>query len=296
MTYLAFSGSVDSLSQEIVDLFHLAGEYTPATSQEISKTRITESSVRASWLLLRCVNEFDLNTYDPDVSADSDPRPFSYGRDPFSVASDLTKIALEMTRANRLDINNLDIATTWTQNSIDRACSMVRSEYTLITDRSLRSCFRDELFSEASLGRIDSLYPKILERINASARHAYILVEKNALDAMSATAYAHYLPKKEAQGQNENKKNQQPSASQPPTRVIPPITSGFSAFMSNRSSRNDGLKTTETLLPDASLTPAAIDAPETLDETLDQQREPNHPASPVFSPSKFTIQRQKNAS
>ncbi len=203
MTKLAFHGHVDSLTQDVVDLFHKAGEYTPATDQDISDARITEAVVRANWSLLRQVNYFDLNEYDPNPVKEEGDRPFSYGRDPHEVAKKLTTIALSITRENALDIDHMDLATTWAQNSIERATALVRSEYRMLTDRALRASFGDELLSEAAINNVNSMYDKIMSRIHERARNGFILVERNALDAMAANAYTHYVPRKQGQSESE---------------------------------------------------------------------------------------------
>ena len=205
MARRAFSGEVDGLNQEVVDLFHHAGEFTPATTEEISKSRITEAVIRASWSFLKQVQEFDLRNYDTELPADHGHLPFSYGRDPYAVTKDLTVIALKITKENELHLDHLDLSTNWTQNSIDRATSIVRSEYQMMTDRALRSSFKDELFSEAAINHVNSLYDQIMERIASRARNGFIVVERNAIDAMSATSYVHYLPKNTSNINTSNK-------------------------------------------------------------------------------------------
>lgn len=194
----AFRGEVDAITQEVVDLFHVAGEYTPANDEEISRSRITESVIRATWGFLKQINHFDLRDYDPNVDKDSEPQPFKYGKEASAIALDLTNIALRITKENELVISNLDIRTTWTQNSIDRASSLVKVEYRMLTDRALRSCFKEDLFSEAAISHVNGLYGQIMEKIYSRARNGFILVEKSAIDAMSANSYTHYLPKKNA--------------------------------------------------------------------------------------------------
>lgn len=193
----ALGGHSDSLTQEVVDLFHVAGEFTPATTKEISQSRITEAVIRASWALLRQVQEFDVRDYDSELPKDLGPQPFSYGRDPYAVAKDLTQIVLSITKENELHLDHLDLATNWKQNSIDRATMLVRTEYRLMTDRALRSSFKEDLYSEAAINKVNDLYDQILDRIGKRARDGFIIVERNALSAMSATSYVHYLPKKQ---------------------------------------------------------------------------------------------------
>jgi len=195
MAEAAFGGNVPSLSQDVLDLFHQAGEFTPADTAEISQARITEAVVRASWVMLRQVQSFDLRDYDQDLPGDAGEAPFSYGRDPYAVAKDLTRIALQITKENELHLNHLDLATNWTQNSIDRATTLVRTEYRMLTDRALRSSFKDQLYSEAAIHHVAGLYDQIISTISTRARNGFILVERNAIDAMAATAYVHYLPK-----------------------------------------------------------------------------------------------------
>ena len=192
----AFSGGVDSITQEISDLFHAAGEFTPANDEEISQARITESTIRATWGFIRQINHFDLRDYDPEADKSGPSQPFHYGKDQYQIASDLTRIALRITQENALAIENIDIRTTWTQNAIDRASSLVKAEYRLLTDRALRSCFRDDLFSEAAIHHVNGLYSNILEKVQNRAHNGFVLVEKSAIDAMSANAYRHYLPKR----------------------------------------------------------------------------------------------------
>ena len=193
----AFSGKVEGLSQEVCDLFHQAGEYTPATDQEISQARITESVIRASWRLLSTIQSFDIADYDESLLQDKSGglHPYSYGREPSDVARDLTNIALSITKENRLDVNHLDLATTWEQNALDRATTLIAAEYRLHTDRALRSSFLNELVSEAALNSVAGLYDAFISRIHKRARNSFILIEKNALDVMSANAYKHYVPR-----------------------------------------------------------------------------------------------------
>ena len=209
LTEKAFSGEVSNLNQDVVDLFHIAGEFTPANSEEISQARITESVVRATWSLYRQVTHFDLNDYDPNPDLEGGPQPFSYGRDPHEVTKDLIKITLGITRENALDIDHMDLATTWTQNSIDRACTLVRAEYRMLTDRVLRSSFKEELMSEAAIQAAVGMYDKILDRIQERARNGFIIVERNAVEAMSAHAYHHYLPKQNKQKTHNPVESQQ---------------------------------------------------------------------------------------
>lgn len=190
----AFGGAAPYLNQDVADLFHLAGEYTKASTQEISQSRITEAAVRATWAALREVQGFDLSDYDSEREKE-EPAPFSYGRDPHSVAGALARIALEIAKENELVMDDLDISTTWTQNSIDRAITLVRAEYQFLTDRALRSAFKDDLFSEAALQGVNALYDQIMRTVQERARNGYILVERNAVNAMAATSYVHYLPK-----------------------------------------------------------------------------------------------------
>lgn len=214
----AFSGGVDSITQEVVDLFHTAGEYTPATSDEISQCRITEACVRATWGMLKQINDFDINDYDPTPGLDEDKRHFSYGRDPHQVAGDLTRAALTIIKENKLDIDHRDLSTTWTQNSMERAAALVKAEYRLLTDRALRASFKDEMMSEAALNNVCGMYEKILERITERARNSFIQVERHAIDAMSALAYKHYLPRKEtpkAEQQSVSKREAEKGADKP---------------------------------------------------------------------------------
>lgn len=198
IAHQAFTGNVDGLNQDVVDLFHHAGEYTPATDQELSQSRVTEAVVRASWSILRQVNHFDLSDYDLEIGNSEGLRPFSYGRDPFQVAKDLCTVALKITKENEIEIDQLDLYTTWTQNSIDRSAALVRAEYRMHTDRALRSSFRENLMSEAAIHHVNDLYPQILDRIAKRARNGFIQVERNAIETMSATAYQHYLPKRDS--------------------------------------------------------------------------------------------------
>lgn len=192
----AFRGRSETINQDIIDLFHEAGEYTPATTQQISDARITEAVIRSSWALLREVQSFDLNTYDPQARTGDAARPFSYGHDPIRVAKDLTGIVLRIVKENELDIPSIDINTNWKQNSLDRACTLVRAEYKTLTDRALRSSYADAPLEEASLNAVTHLYDNILERIGQRARNSFILIEKNAIDVMSANAFVHYLPRR----------------------------------------------------------------------------------------------------
>src|SRR5690606_19857237 len=114
------------------------------------------------------------NEYDPNWDKSQDPEPFTYGRSAHEVSLALTKIALSITHENQLDIDHLDLRTTWTQNSIERASTLVRAEYRMLTDRALRSCFKEELMSEAAIHSVNEMYDKILERSHERARNAFI--------------------------------------------------------------------------------------------------------------------------
>jgi len=195
MARLAFRGEVRSINQDVVELFHTSEEYAPATTQQLSQARITSSVLRASWNLLEQVQWFDLRHYDPDLDMKSPQVPFSWGRDAYTVAHDLTKIALSIAKENEIDIDDLDMATTWTQNSIARASMLVRAEYQMLTERSLRTSFKDNLLSEARMGQLNALYGDMLSRVGKRARQSYITIERNAVDAMSASSYTSYLPK-----------------------------------------------------------------------------------------------------
>lgn len=198
MATAAFGGEIEGLTQDIVDLFHLSGEYTPATKQEISQSKITATVVNQSWRMLEIVNSFCINDYDSDAHPNDERKLFSFGQQPEQVARDLVHVALAIAKENELDVMDLDLATSWQQNSIYRACMLVGAEYKMIVDRTLRSAFKDDLHSEAQLGYANSLYEDVLDKIKSRARSSFILIEKNAIDAMSANAYIHYLPKKEA--------------------------------------------------------------------------------------------------
>jgi len=209
----AFGSQASNLSQEIVDLFAMSDTYTPATTQEIRQARVTESVVRESWDCLRTVQSIHMNQYDSSITEQSAfaNQVFSYGRSPNKVSGDLLSIALAITQENRLDIEDSDISTNWIQNSIRRAAMLVRAEYQLLTDRALRSAFQEDLLSEAALGRINGLYDQILDKIQSRARAGFISVEKNAIQAMAATSYVHYLPKT---GPAENKPADVPTETQ----------------------------------------------------------------------------------
>jgi len=193
----AFNGEVPGLNQEVVNLFQRAGEYTPADTEEISQARITEAVIRASWKLTEIVKRFDRADYDDSLAQDKGKglHPFSYAREVPDVVRDLTHAVLAITKENKLQINALDIATTWTQNSIERAASLVGAEYKLVTDRSLRASFLNDLTSEAALGERCQQYEIIMQYIHRRARNNFIIIEKNALDVMSAKGYKRFLPK-----------------------------------------------------------------------------------------------------
>lgn len=193
---LAFGGQVASVDQDLVDIFHMAGDYKPASNQTLSDARITEAVVRAHWKCLQEVQSFDLRRYDEERASEPEFAPFSYGRDSHQVAHEITRLALAIVRENAISGVDLDLATTWTQNSLERAASLVRAEYRLLTDRALRSAFKDNLYSEAAIHHVCDLYPAILQRIETRARNGFILVERNAIDAMAASAFPHYLVKK----------------------------------------------------------------------------------------------------
>jgi len=198
-----FSGKVNSLTQDVADLFHAAETYTPATREEISQARITASSVRASWSLYRVVQKFDLRNYDAELAPtggenqDFGPSsPFAWGRDVLVISRDLTKITLAIAKENQLAIDDLDMSTSWTQNAITRAAALVGGEYHRLTDSALRTTFSDPLYSEARLSKLTNSYEEALSRIHARARNNYLMIERNAVDAMSANAYTSYLSKK----------------------------------------------------------------------------------------------------
>jgi len=191
-----FGAELNNINQEVVELFHDAEEYTPATTQELSQAKITVSATCASWHILRQVQQFDLRQFDPDLDTSGSPSvPFSWGKDAYAVARNLTKIALSIVKENALDLDDLDMATTWTQNSITRASMLVQAEYRMITERALRSSFKDAMLSEARMGQLSGMYDDMLIRVAKRARQGYITVERNAVDVMAATAFTSYLPK-----------------------------------------------------------------------------------------------------
>lgn len=201
-----FSGQVPALSQDVVDLFDVSESFTPASSEDISTGRITESVIRETWAMVRQVESFDRSDYDPSFKEAVTPlssQAFSYERDPIDVSGDLMKIALNIAIENKLAVSNLDLYTNYMQNSIRRASTLVRAEYKMLTDRVLRSSFNDDMYSEAAIGQANALYPRILEKIASRARNSYIRVERSALDAMSASRYKHFLPKTENQSVKE---------------------------------------------------------------------------------------------
>jgi len=209
MAHAVFNSEISGINQDVVDLFHLAEEYTPATTHELSQAKITESVTRASWHLYQQVQRIDLRQFDPDLSNADTPGTleapeigFSWGRDAYMVARDLTKIALSIAKENAIDIDDLDMATTWTQNAIRRASMLVQAEYRMISERALRSSFSQPMLSEARIGRLYDLYDEMLARVHRRARQSYISVETNAVDAMSANAYTSYLPKRGLSEQN----------------------------------------------------------------------------------------------
>jgi len=201
---VAFAGNVNSINQEVVELFHISEEYTEATTQELSQARITSSVIRASWNLLQQVQKIDLRHYDPDIDMKSPAAPFSWGKNAYDVAQDLTKIALSIAKENEIDIDDLDMATTWTQNAVARASMLVKAEYQMLTERALHSSFKDNMLSEARMGQLYTLYDDMLSRVKVRARQNYITVERNAVDAMSATAYTSYLPKRSEQSRSDH--------------------------------------------------------------------------------------------
>jgi len=231
MADAAFSGQTSSLSQEVVDLFHLAESYTRATTQQVSQARLTVAAVRASWQMMQQVQRFDLRTYAVDI-ADSDlPIPFSWERDPYEVAKDLTRIALSIAKTSEMDIDDLDAATSWMQNALNRAATLVKAEYRMLTHRALDSRFKEPLFSEVRMAQLHDLYPDVIDRIHSRARDSFMRIERDAVDMMSATAWKHYLPKTPPAGpdsphisrqEHEDANQQPPSVTARPFRFSRP--------------------------------------------------------------------------
>jgi len=217
----AFQAKVDGLTDEVAALFHEANEYQPASTEQINQARITDAALRASFRCLAVVTSFDLRHYD-EASADASgaPEPFSYGQPPAMVVRDLTRIILDISRQSQLDIDDPDLSTMWTQNTIERAAMLVCAEYRMITDRALRASFNDNLLSQAALADVSNRYPTLMSHVAKRALEAYLTAERNAVDCMAASAYKHYLPKKAAPDPEPHAQDLPQTATTPPGNPI----------------------------------------------------------------------------
>lgn len=205
-----FDYEIDAFDQKTMDSLDEAGTFTRANTVEVSQSRITETIVRQSWWLSKTVNSFNLNYYDPNAEKLDEVNKFTYSKPSLEVVKDLTSIALGIAKENKIDIEQLDLYTSWVQNSINRAFELVEAEYKFITDRVLRATFRDgnDLHTEVDLGLLGDKYDDILDKIKQRATASFKTVEANALEVMSINSFKHYLPKKETVVKKEDKQEQ----------------------------------------------------------------------------------------
>lgn len=214
---------IPSMTQETLDLIDVGKTYNPASSEQVSQIRITNSIYSAQLKFLSDVELFYADDYDKSLSGRRPPsvEPFTYGKSVAQVTTDLLQCVLRISNQNKMKSSSRDANTTYHQNSIARAQMLVSAQYRKITDAMLTVAFDNELESASAIEYANSLYDEAIEQIEKRAHSNFILIEKMALDVMGVENNPNY-----SQSSSETKAHQ---SNQTPTAHSAPATSQLAA-------------------------------------------------------------------
>ncbi|WP_454744116.1 hypothetical protein [Cupriavidus necator] len=185
-----FSGFVPAIDQQVVDLFHHAADYRKVDEREVARSRLQVSATKAVWSLLDDVNTVRIVKWDPNAQPDA---VFSFSRSPENVASDLLTGVLQIVNENKVEVADVDMATSWMQGAMGRASTLVGAEYRLLTGRVLDNAHRNELLSQQALASATGLYQALIEKATVRARNVFVKVETEAMQKLDVQLFKEFV-------------------------------------------------------------------------------------------------------
>ncbi|QYY33718.1 hypothetical protein K2O51_31235 (plasmid) [Cupriavidus pinatubonensis] len=185
-----FNGFVPAIDQQVIDLFHHAADYRKVDEREVARSRLQVSATKAVWSLLDDVKTVKISKWDTNAEPDA---VFSFGRPPEDVASDLLTGVLKIVNENKVEVPDVDMATSWMQGAMGRAATLVGAEYRLLTSRILDNAHRNELLSQQALASATSLYPALIEKAAVRARNVFVKVETEAMNKLDVQLFKEFV-------------------------------------------------------------------------------------------------------
>ncbi|WP_342051297.1 MULTISPECIES: hypothetical protein [unclassified Cupriavidus] len=185
-----FNGFVPAIDQQVVDLFHHAADYRKADERDVARSRLQVSATKAVWSLLDDVKSVKILKWDPNAEPNA---VFSFGRAPEDVASDLLAGVIKIVNENKVEVPDIDMATSWMQGAMGRAATLVGAEYRLLTARVLDNAHRNEMLSQQALASATTLYKALIEKSTLRARNVFVKVETEAMQKLDVHLFKDFV-------------------------------------------------------------------------------------------------------
>lgn len=185
-----FNGFVPAIDQQVVDLFHHAADYRKVDERDVARSRLQVSATKAVWSLLDDVKSVKILKWDPNAEPDA---VFSFGRAPEDIASDLLTGVIKIVNENKVEVPDIDMATSWMQGAMGRAATLVGSEYRLLTARVLDNAHRNEMLSQQALASATTLYQALIEKSTLRARNVFVKVETEAMQKLDVHLFKDFV-------------------------------------------------------------------------------------------------------
>ncbi|WP_432263454.1 hypothetical protein [Cupriavidus sp. TMH.W2] len=185
-----FNGFVPAIDQQVVDLFHHAADYRKVDERDVARSRLQVSATKAVWSLLDEVKSVKIAKWDPNAQPDA---VFAFGRAPEDIASDLLTGVLKIVDENKVEVPDVDMATSWMQGAMGRAATLVGAEYRLLTARVLDNAHRNEMLSQQALASATALYQALVEKATVRARNVFVKVETEAMQKLDVQLFKEFV-------------------------------------------------------------------------------------------------------
>jgi len=185
-----FNGFVPAIDQQVVDLFHHAADYRKVDEREVARSRLQVSATKAVWSLLDDVKTVKIVKWDENAQCGA---VFSFGRAPEDIASDLLTGVLKIVNENKVEVADVDMATSWMQGAMGRAATLVGAEYRLLTERVLDHAHRNEMLSQQAMASASPLYPALVEKATVRARNVFVKVETEAMQKLDVHLFTEFV-------------------------------------------------------------------------------------------------------